>query len=163
VVAMAQAAGPGMTRSLDSGDRKEFLAGVLRLCAVGAWALSISFATINPSIDSAGDTVRTIVLFYLMLCPCGAVWSVDAWLRKRPRPVLVHPWPLRLLFVQMVLIYFCNGAHKVVGRDWASGQSLYYVLGDWTLTRWSYAQRWATPSATPPPPSTARGPRRSAR
>jgi hypothetical protein len=116
------------------------LGAATRLCAGAAWALSVSFGAINPSIDNAGDIVRTIVLFYLMLCPCGAVWSVDARLWKRPRPVHVHPWPLRLLFVQMVLIYFCNGIHKVVGRDWSSGEALYFVLGDWTLTRWSYAQ-----------------------
>jgi hypothetical protein len=127
-----------------------------RLSAIATWVLSISFANLNPSIDNAGDTVRGILLFYLMLCPCGAVWSVDAWLgprvgrwlgrwgSRRPRrlrgPVLVHPWPLRLLFVQMALIYCASGIHKVVGSDWPLGRSLYYVMADWTLTRWSYAQ-----------------------
>ncbi len=109
-----------------------------RLCAAAAWVLSTSFAALNPNIDNAGDTVRTIALFYLMLCPCGAAWSLDA--RRRPGPVLVYPWPLRLLFLQMVFIYFCNGVHKATGRDWPAGDSLYYVLGDLTLARWSYAQ-----------------------
>ena len=43
-------------------------------------------------------------------------------------------------FVQMVLIYFCNGLCKLMGDDWRSGNALYYVLGDLTLARWSYAQ-----------------------
>jgi hypothetical protein len=111
-----------------------------RLSAVAVWALSVSFANINTYIDNAGDQVRTIVLFYLMLCPCGAVWSVDSWLARRRGPVYVYPWPLRLLFVQMVLIYFCNGLYKVVGEDWTGGTSLYHVLCDLTLTRVSYAQ-----------------------
>jgi hypothetical protein len=68
---------------------------------------------------------------------------VDAWWRRRRQPeqgpVWVYPWPLRLLFVQMVLIYFCNGLYKLFGSDWWSGRALYYVLGDLTLTRWSYA------------------------
>jgi hypothetical protein len=139
-----------------------------RLSAIVVWLLSTSFAALNPSIDNAGDLVRGIILLYLMLCPCGAVWSVDAWWWRGwvacfrgsgqtsdapPRqdgaakawhtrqngPVYVHPWPLRLLFVQMVLIYFCNGAHKFLGHDWREGTSLYYVLGDLTLARWSYA------------------------
>jgi hypothetical protein len=113
-----------------------------RLCAAAAWALSVSFAAVNPSIENAGDTVRTILLFYLTLCPCGAVWSLDAWLwrrRRGPGPFLVHPWPARLLLVQLVCIYFRNGLHKVVGHDWTAGDSLYYVLGDLTLARWSYA------------------------
>jgi hypothetical protein len=116
-----------------------------RPCAAVTWALSAAVANLNPLIDNAGDSVRGIVLFYLVLCPCGATWSVDAWLRRRrwgpgPKVILVWPWPLRLLFVQMVCIYFCNGVHKASGRDWPAGDSLYYVLADLTLARWSYAQ-----------------------
>jgi uncharacterized membrane protein YphA (DoxX/SURF4 family) len=115
-----------------------------RLSAVIVWVLSTSFATLNPYIDNAGDQVRGIMLFYLMLCPCGAVWSLDHWrARRRRQPTeirFVPPWPLRLLFIQMALIYFCNGLYKLVGEEWRSGSSLYYVLGDLTLARWSYAQ-----------------------
>jgi hypothetical protein len=113
-----------------------------RLSAVVTWVLSASFAALNRDILNAGDTVRGIVLLYLMLSSCGAVWSVDAWWRRRrpeEGPVYVHPWPLRLLFVQMVVIYFCNGLYKLLGTDWWSGRALYYVLGDLAITRWSYA------------------------
>jgi hypothetical protein len=138
-----------------------------RLSAVVAWALSLSVANVNDNIDNAGDLIRTIVLFYFMLCPCGAAWSVDSWLRRRFRlvvghgsrrnpwelavrvrrraepfrgPAYVYPWALRLLFVQMAMIYFANGLYKLAGPEWRAGRSLYYVLGDVTLARWSYAQ-----------------------
>jgi hypothetical protein len=52
----------------------------------------------------------------------------------------VYPWALRLLFVQMALIYVCNGVYKLAGADWRRGESLYYVLCDLTLTRYSFAQ-----------------------
>jgi len=69
---------------------------------------------------------------------------VDRWLRRRwgegAAAVFVHPWMLRLMFVQMAFIYFANGMYKFMGRDWPGGESLYYVLADMTLTRWSYAQ-----------------------
>ncbi len=110
-----------------------------RINAVIVWVLSTSFANINTYIDNGGDLVRGIALFYLIWCPSGAVWSVDAWLRKRKGPLFVSPWALRLLFLQMVFIYWCNGLHKVVGEDWQKGQALYYVLGDLTLARFSYA------------------------
>jgi hypothetical protein len=115
-----------------------------RVSAAFAWALSLSFANLNGYIDNAGDQVRGIILFYLMLCPAGAVWSVDAWLRHRragssPR-VKVYPWVLRLLFLQLVLIYFLNGLSKVVHEDWRDGRSLYFVLTDLSLSRLSYAQ-----------------------
>jgi hypothetical protein len=134
-----------------------------RLSAALAWAFSVSVANINTNIDNAGDTVRILTLLYLMLAPCGAAWSVDAWFRRRYRwrlgggggagitpglyrrntplaePFYIHPWPLRLLFIQMMVIYLCNGLYKAGGKTWHEGSSLYYVLGDMTLSRFSYA------------------------
>ncbi len=113
-----------------------------RTSAGVAWALSQSFLALNPYAHNAGDTVRTIILLYLMLSPCGAVWSLDRWLRRHrvTGPTLVYPWPLRLLLIQMAVIYFNNGVHKLIGPQWRAGSSLYYVLSDLTLTRWSYAE-----------------------
>lgn len=118
-----------------------------RIAAIATFALNASFVNLNPNIDNAGDVIRCIIVFYLMLCPCGAVWSVDRLIEKyRSRVALSHarivvsPWPLRLLFVQLTLIYFMNGLYKLGGANWWSGDSLYYVLCDVTLTRFSYAQ-----------------------
>jgi hypothetical protein len=115
-----------------------------RLAAVLVWLLSMSFSNLNWYIDNAGDQVRVISLFYLMLAPCGAAWSLDSWwARRRGRltgPVYIHPWALRLLFVQMALIYFCNGVYKAAGSDWHEGSSLYYVWCNLTLTRFSITQ-----------------------
>src|SRR5262249_10227741 len=132
-----------------------------RVSSMTVFVLSMSFANINENIDNAGDTVRGILLFYLAISRCGAAWSVDACLRRAlggappavrllfdwvsgagtvtARPVYIHPWPLRLILLQMVVIYWANGLHKIVGSDWQRGNSLYYVLGDATLTRWSKA------------------------
>jgi HTTM domain len=115
-----------------------------RAAAIVAWVLSTSFANLNPNIDNAGDVIRGIVLFYLMLCPCGAVWSLDRFFQRwrigvNDR-VVVSPWPMRLLFVQLVFIYFMNGLFKLGGNNWWEGDSLHYVLCDVTLTRFSYAQ-----------------------
>ena len=139
-----------------------------RTSALAAWVLSTSFAGLNSCIDNAGDEIRGIILFYLMLSPCGAVWSIDRWRQRRASrgalapgclrpsarqtPIFIHPWPLRLLMVQMVLMYFSNGMFKLSGDTWWSGRSLYYVLADLTLARWSYAQFtipfWLTKSLT---------------
>ena len=114
------------------------LLGVMtRFAAIAAWLLSMSFANANPYLDNAGDTIRLILQLYLMLSPCGAAWSVDALIARRGVPVYVHPWPLRMIFVQMIYIYFMNGLYKIFGDSWLYGNSLHYVLGDLTLTRFS--------------------------
>lgn len=129
-----------------------------RTAAVIAWLLSMSFANANMRLDNAGDTIRAILLFYLMLCPCGAVWSVDALFRRKPPrplspggergdlsgPVYVHPWPICLIFVQMIFMYWMNGLYKLFGETWREGSSLHYVLGDLALTRFSQVA-WPMP------------------
>ncbi len=79
-----------------------------------------------------------------MLAPCAAVWSVDCLIMRRRTPpfgpVLIYPWPLRLLFIQLIFVYFMNGLYKLTGLDWIQGDSLYYVFCDITLTRFSVAQ-----------------------
>src|SRR5262249_37448401 len=76
-------------------------------------------------------------LFYLMLCPCGAAWSVDALWKRRTGPLYVHPWPICLIFVQMIFMYWINGLYRLFGETWRDGTSLFYVLGDLSLSRFS--------------------------
>jgi hypothetical protein len=113
-----------------------------RPSAAMAWALAMLFWTRNPRIHNAGDTVRITILFYLMLSPCGAVWSVDSWLRRTGRSgrVYVPPWPLCLLFVQMAAIYSYNGVNKALASQWRAGHSLHYVLANLTESRVSFAR-----------------------
>jgi hypothetical protein len=94
-----------------------------------------------------------------MLCPCGAVWSVQSWFRRKgnlpdnhgrecplrgfapnpQNPVYISPWALRLLFIQMCLIYFFNGFYKLLGPHWRAGDLLQYVVGNIQWSRWSFA------------------------
>src|SRR5262249_20287363 len=121
-----------------------FLGLATRLSAVLTWMMSQSFANLNPGTDSNGDVIRGILLFYLVISQCGAVWSGDGWLARsrgrRPGPVYVYPWALRLIFLQMMVMYFFNGVYKLMGDEWRQGTSLYYVLADVTMTRISFAQ-----------------------
>jgi Vitamin K-dependent gamma-carboxylase len=111
-----------------------------RVAAVATWLVSMSFANSNPYLDNAGDTIRLILLFYLMFCPSGAALSIDALFARRKGPVYVYPWPICLIIVQMIFLYFMNGLYKVFGPGWWAGNSLYYVLGDVALSRFSRVQ-----------------------
>jgi hypothetical protein len=62
---------------------------------------------------------------------------VSRWRGKDAPVVLVSPWVIRVLFVQLIFIYFSNGVYKMFGGSWREGYSLFYVMGDFTLTRFS--------------------------
>jgi hypothetical protein len=115
-----------------------------RASAAVAWLLSMSAMGLNRYLCNSGDNVRIIALFYLMLCPCGAAWSVQAWWARRrgtlSDPVYVPAWPVRLLVIQLALIYFVNGVYKFTGAHWRDGDILHDVMANLAWTRFSYAQ-----------------------
>jgi hypothetical protein len=115
-----------------------------RTSALVAWILAVSFFNLNPDLHDGGDRVRILGLMYLMLSPCGAVWSVDRlWLnRGRPasRTIYIAPWPVRLLAIQLALIYVASGVPKMRDPSWGEGSSVYYILANLTWSTWAYAQ-----------------------
>jgi hypothetical protein len=128
------------------------LSGIFPRVAAGvAWALALSVQNTNPYLHNSGDNVRQILLFYLMLAPCGAAWSVASWWQCRAerdeRPAYIHPWPVRLLLLQMMAIYFVNGVYKFAGDDWRGGEIMHRVLANVLWTRFSYEQLPLLPGA----------------
>jgi len=122
-----------------------------RFAACVAWALAVSVQNANFYLHNSGDNVRQILLFYLMVAPCGAVWSVDDWRRRRVtgdrRSTYIYPWPVRLLLVQMMAIYFVNGLYKLAGPEWRGGETMHRVFTNVLWTRFSYHQLPLPPGA----------------
>lgn len=104
-----------------------------RLAAAGALLIAMSISNANPYLFNGGDSVRHILLFYLVLTPTAAAWAFG----KKPEPgeTYVWPWALRLLFVQMCVIYFANGFFKLESLVWQDGTAMHYVLQGpyWTM------------------------------
>jgi hypothetical protein len=128
-----------------------------RWLTVVAWALTVSFQTRLAWLNNGSDDLYRTGLFFLIFTRAGAVWSIDAWLRARsrpvPEPVTVPAWPVRLLQIQLVLIYFFTGLAKVTtgypsdaadwwdavrGQDWLNGEAVYWVLNDTAVNRFPY-------------------------
>jgi len=118
-----------------------------RLCAVVAWALTVSFHLRLPWLINGGDRLYRHALFYLMIAPAGATWSVDAWLRCRlglqlAGAVLIPPWSVRLIQIHLAYLYLHTGLGKVWDgewtEDWLGGEALYWLLNDLAMSRWSY-------------------------
>jgi hypothetical protein len=119
-----------------------------RLSTVVAWTLFVSFNQRLPWVQNGGDSMMRCALFYLLFAPAGAVWSVDSVLGRRRdaqgtvTPVLIPPWSVRLMQIQLALIYLFTGISKIsdgwLGNDWINGEAVYWVLNDLSLTRWPY-------------------------
>lgn len=96
-----------------------------------AWACAVSFWNINVGITNGGDRLRNTLLLMVALSNSGAVWGVSVGrVGGDPRPVLVPGWPVKVLFVQLAVLYFFGGLYKVLGPQWRSGYVMYFVGHD---------------------------------
>ncbi len=89
--------------------------------------------TIN---EKAVHTVLEIALLFLLLCPCGARYSLDDILRQKKRIQRLSrhtcAFPLRLLQIYFAQTYFFFGLVKRLNGRWVHGLELAPILrGRW--------------------------------
>jgi hypothetical protein len=87
---------------------------------------------------TGGDTVVRVFLFLGMFARWGEAYSIDSWRRGR-RAILsgamlsmppvrkIPAWPMRLMMLQLAIIYCATGLLKS-GDTWRDGIALYYAL-----------------------------------
>jgi hypothetical protein len=107
-------------------------AGALtRVAAVVVFVGLVSFERRNPWVFNSGDGLLRVIAFYLMLAPAGAAVSVDRWRRGREQfwefPDRA-PWALRLMQIQLSVIYLAGVWEKVQGGTWNNGTAVSYAL-----------------------------------
>jgi hypothetical protein len=101
-----------------------------RLAAVLVAVLILSFQRRDPYIFNAGDIVVRLEALFLALSPCGAALSLDqrrragAFWSAQSRPL----WPVRLLQVQLSIIYLASVQTKLSGQTWLQGTAVSYAL-----------------------------------
>lgn len=134
-----------------------------RLNALAALVWLISFQSRNWMILDGEDMVLRVILLCLVLMPCGACWSVDAtlrrwWQRRKDGgrlsgevADLPHAGPafgLRMLQIQMVVIFVAAGLWKLAGDPWVNGTAIYYVarlddyFGRFPVPTWPFDSPW---------------------
>ena len=118
-----------------------------RLMAFFAVFLAATFNHRLPELMNGGDYLFCNGLYFLMLAPSGATWSLDQLFRQRralargehpsDEPVTIEPWSVRLMQIQLCCVYLFTGLAKL-GEDYYNGVALYWVLNDVAVTRWPY-------------------------
>jgi hypothetical protein len=103
-----------------------------RLAAAVVFVALLSFERRNPWVFNGGDGLLRIIAFYLMLSPAGAALSVD---RRRRHPDASFwafparaPWALRLMQIQLSVVYLAGVWDKVQGMAWNQGTAVSYAL-----------------------------------
>jgi len=101
-----------------------------RIAAVIVFVLILSFERRSPLVFNSGDALLRIEAVLLAISPCGAALSLDRRRRTgsfwsdqtRPR------WPIRLLQIQLSIIYLAAAQVKLAGQHWLDGTAVSYVL-----------------------------------
>ena len=114
--------------------------------AIGMWSKCSSvivflglllFQQRNPYVFNTGDLLLLTMGFYLMLSPVGVAMSVDSWRRKGEFWVspLRPQWGLRLLQIQLSVVYISGVWSKLQGETWNSGTAVWFALRIEDLSR----------------------------
>lgn len=101
-----------------------------RLAALLVLVGLMTFQRANPYVFNSGDNLLRVEAALLALAPTGAAFSLDR-LRTAgsfwSAQVRV-PWVLRLLQVQLSLVYLFSVFHKLSGATWREGTAISYAL-----------------------------------
>lgn len=101
-----------------------------RLAALAVFVLLMSFEFRNAYIFNSGDALMRIEALFLALAPSGAALSLDQhrttgtfWSAQ-----MRAPWTIRLLQIQLTLIYVATFQIRLNGGKWPDGTALSYAL-----------------------------------
>jgi hypothetical protein len=102
-----------------------------RLAALLVFVGVLSFERRNPFVFDSGDALIRIIALYIALSPAGAALSLDRWRRARHRFLempLRTQWGLRLLQIQLSVIYLSTVWAKTRGTTWNGGTAVSYAM-----------------------------------
>ena len=101
-----------------------------RLASILLCVLILSFQHRDPSAFNSGDVVVRIEALFLALAPSGAALSLDQ--RRRTGAFwsaqIRAPWAIRLMQLQLSVIYLASVRWKVSGTTWQDGTAVAYAL-----------------------------------
>jgi len=101
-----------------------------RVASVAVLVLLIAIQRRDPQTLNSGDLLLRVLVFYVILMPSGECWSLDARIRQRfgRAPRWRAPWALRLLQIQVSMLYFFALWAKLRGASWANGTAVGLAL-----------------------------------
>jgi hypothetical protein len=81
----------------------------------------------NIFVLNGADTVMRVLSFWIIFLPLGQHFSIDQW-RNPTQSRTAFSFPLRIIQLQIALVYLMTGILKLPGDLWQSGDALFYTL-----------------------------------
>lgn len=105
--------------------------------------MNLSLHHRNVATNCGPDALLQLLLFYLMLAPSGAAYSLDArrLARRREAPAepLIVPWAQRLIQLHLSMIYLDTAVLKCNGSTWLGGTALHFVFQNHEIGRFDWS------------------------
>lgn len=98
-----------------------------RACVLLLYLWSFSYCAVGYPAESGYDAIVRIVGFVLLMGPVSRVWSLDARVLG-PREASAPRYSLRLLQVQLAIIYVCTVWVKAPDAAWRNGDLMAYFM-----------------------------------
>jgi len=107
---------------------------------VVAYITLVSIVNRNPTICNGGDNVSRIMCFLLIFTSSGHVLSLDEYFFYRnhlpaQEYIMQAPWALRLMQIQVSVVYLYTAYWKLKGATYRDGTAMYYVMGNFGYSR----------------------------
>lgn len=114
-----------------------------RASTVALYLLLLSIHHRNILTNCGPDNLLLLMVFYLMISPCGRAYSLDARREARRRGTLAEPiiipWAQRLIQLHLSLIYFDTAMLKCAGATWLGGTAMHFVLHNPEVGRFDFS------------------------
>ena len=108
-----------------------FLVGFqFRLSAMVVFVTLVSIHHRNASILSSGDSLLRLLVFFCCFSDAAGGLSVDHWLGGHAMTEFhqTDPWALRLMQIQVSIVYLRTVYWKLCGASWRNGTAAWYPL-----------------------------------
>jgi hypothetical protein len=114
-----------------------FTAGLFtRVTSILSFVITLSYCHRLTGALFGLDQINLFLVMYLMLAPCGAVWSLDRWIAgRRGSTPAVGPSAsvtvaTRLLQLHLCVIYLFGGIDKAKGDLWWDGSAVWFAIAN---------------------------------
>jgi hypothetical protein len=119
-----------------------------RLSTVVLFVLQTSLVHANRAAANGEDLTFRMLLFYGIFAPLNDTLAVDSWLeqkfRKEPRTDVPLAWPIRLMQLNILLVYVISVPYKLaIEGAWWDGTAIYWTMMNATWCRHPGWLLWA--------------------